>query len=114
MTQAAKTIAKDVKTGGSAVATAVTTVSQLLSDPALPEVACRVGQLYAIENKKPVPPCPNLARSSNVGGVGLRKAVPILRALVFAEQNPWVKPVAVGAVLGLPLLLGYILGKRSR
>jgi hypothetical protein len=95
-----------------AVAPIVSIASNLVADPALPEVSCMVGQLYAIENKKPVPPCPVLPRSSRTGGIGLRKAVPAMRAWVFAEQNPWVKPVAVATVVGIPFLLGYLFGRK--
>ena len=88
----------------------LSTLTSAAQDPYLSETICRVGQLKAIENAQPVPGCaitaPNLG-----GGVGLRKVMPALRAYVYAEQHPWVYPAAVLGVIGLPMLIGYALGK---
>ncbi len=37
--------------------------------------------------------------------------MPALREYVKAEQQPWRYAVAAGVVIGLPMLLGYALGK---
>lgn len=105
-----KTFAQSI---GEAVGPIVDMASKLVSDPALPEVSCMVGQLWSIENGKPVVPCPSMVRSTRRGGIGLREAVPAMRAWVFAKQNPWVKPVAAAAVLGVPFLLGFLFGRKS-
>lgn len=83
----------------------------VLEDPYLPEMACRVAQLNAIEMKRPVPYCP-ATPGGKTGGIGLRKVAPVMRAYVYAEQHPIVKPVAVAAVIGVPFLLGYLVGRR--
>jgi len=92
------------------VQSVVQTAADVLNDPYLSEAICHVQQLAAIENKRPVPTCtvtaPNLA-----GGVGIRKAMPAMRAYVYAEQHPWVKVAAVAGVLGVPMLVGYLLGR---
>lgn len=94
-----------------AISDIATTAAAVMADPAWPEVACRVSQLRAIEARKPVPGCAKM--NVGAGGVGLRKALPPLRAYVYAEQHPWVKPAALAVVLGLPFLLGYLAGTRS-
>ncbi len=83
----------------------------LAEDPYLVEGACMITQLHAIETKKPVPTCARTP-GGRTGGIGLRKAVPVFRAYVYAEQHPWVKPVAVAAAVGVPFLLGYLVGRR--
>lgn len=88
-----------------------TTAASVVSDPAWPEVSCRVSQLRAIEAKKPVPVCAKM--NVGAGGIGLRKALPPLRAYVYAEQHPLVKPATVAAILGIPFLLGFLAGTRS-
>lgn len=87
--------------------------AKVLADPYLPEAACRVAQLHAIENKLAVPACPTTP-SGRVGGIGLRKVMPIMRAYVYAERHPIVKPVAVAAAIGVPVLIGFLLGRGSR
>lgn len=82
----------------------------VIEDPYLPELVCLTTQLRAVEARKPLPVCqPTIPRA---GGIGLRKAVPLVKAYVYAEQHPWVKPVAVAAALGIPFLLGYLVGRR--
>lgn len=97
---------------GSVVGTIQTAVD-VTKDPYFQETVCRVDQLSAIENKRPVPRCAT-TRAGLTGGVGLRKVMPALRAYVYAEQRPWVYAAAAAGVIGLPMLLGYALGKRSR
>lgn len=80
------------------------------SDPYLPEVICRIGQLHAIKGNQPVPPCATTPPGLP-GGVGLDKAMYPLRAYVYAEQNPWVYPLAALVIFGLPMFIGYELGK---
>lgn len=82
----------------------------VVEDPALPEVACRVNQLWAIENKRTVPACPKTSTTLR-GGVGLRQVLIPMRGVVYAQQHPWVKPAAVAAVLGVPFLIGYLVGR---
>lgn len=86
------------------------TLLSATSDPYLTETICRVGQLKAIENHESVPACATTAPGIG-GGVGLRKVMPALRAYVYAEQHAWVYPVAAVAVIGFPLMIGYLLAK---
>ncbi len=95
------------------VASTIVTAATVVQDPYFNETVCRVGQLEDIEAKRPVRGCATIPDGYQ-GGVGLRKAMPALRAYVYAEQHPWVYPAAIGAVLGLPALLGYLFGKGSR
>jgi hypothetical protein len=92
---------------------AIGVAANVFADPYWPEAACRVAQLHAIENKRAVPACPTTPAGRS-GGVGLRKVMPAMRAYVYAERHPIVKPVAVAAAIGIPVLIGYLLGKGSR
>jgi hypothetical protein len=38
--------------------------------------------------------------------------MPVLRGYVYAQQNQWVYPVAVLAAIGLPMWIGYELGRK--
>jgi hypothetical protein len=91
----------------------VKTGAAVVTDPYFNEVICRVGQLQLIEAGKPPGDCvttpPNLG-----GGVGLRRAMPAVRAFVKAEQyRPWSYVAGAAVVFGLPMLIGYALGKGS-
>lgn len=88
---------------------ALGTGAKVVQDPYLPEVLCMVDQLAQIEAGQRVTPCVRIA-PGRPGGVGLRKVVPAMRAYVYAEQNPWAYPVAIGAAVGIPFLLGYLMG----
>ncbi len=99
----------DVTSALQAVATGV----DVVNDPYFNETVCRVRQLRAIERGEKLTVCtitpPNLG-----GGVGLRKVMPALRAYVAAEQRrPWSYVVGAGVVLGIPMLLGYALGRKG-
>lgn len=82
-------------------------------DPYLPEVACRFNQLASINANQTPGACtdtpPNLA-----GGVGLRNVIVPLRAYVYAQEHKWVYPVAVAAIIGIPLFVGYQLGSGKK
>ena len=102
-----------LKTGYAAAAPVIQAGAKVISDPYLPEVTCRLVQLSALENRQPVPACPSTPMD-RTGGIGLRKLVRPLRAAVYAEQHPWVKPVALLAAIGIPVAIGYALGRKSR
>lgn len=82
----------------------------LANDPYLPEMICRVSQLRDINAGKKPPPCGNTAPGL-AGGVGLRKVMPGVRAYVYSQEHKWVIPAAVAAVVGIPFLIGYALGR---
>lgn len=103
----------DVASSLANLASAIHTGVEVGSDPYLPETICRAQQLIAIENKQPVPTCAETTGNLQ-GGIGLRIAMPVLRGLVFAQQHKWVYPVAVAGVIGVPMLVGYMLGKGKR
>lgn len=79
-------------------------------DPYLPEVACRFNQLAAINANHPVGTC-NDTPSGLPGGIGLRNLIVPLRGYVYAQQHKWVYPLAIAAVVGVPMAIGYALGK---
>lgn len=89
------------------------TAADVANDPYLPEVVCRLQQLKAIDNGQALPVCGETLDGQG-GGIGLGHAMPALRAYVYAQQNTWVYPVAVAAIVGIPFWLGYIFGEGSR
>lgn len=99
----------DVSTVVKAVATGV----DVINDPYFPETLCHIQQLKQIENGLAVQRCARTAPNLS-GGVGLRKAMPAVRVYVEAERyRPWSYLVGAGVVLGLPMLVGYALGRRG-
>lgn len=92
------------------VASTLVTAAAVAGDPYFSEAVCHVGQLKAITAKLPVPRCGKTAPGL-VGGVGLGRAMPAMRAYVYAEQQPWVYYAGAAAIVGVPMLVGYLLGK---
>lgn len=92
------------------LASTINTAVDVASDPYLAEVICHVGQLKAIDHGEPVGVCAETP-DGVAGGVGLRNAIPVLRAYVYAQQHKWVYAVAAAAFIGLPMLIGYRLGE---
>lgn len=90
----------------------VQTAVDVTKDPYFSETVCHVQQLSAINNGR-VPTACAVTPPGMAGGVGLGRVQSALRAYVYAEQNPWVYPVAIAAGVGIPLLLGYLIGKES-
>lgn len=88
----------------------IATAFDVAADPFIPEIVCRVQQLKQIGGNQPVQICTDTP-DTVVGGVGIRSAMPALRAYVYAQQNPWVYPLAIAAILGIPLWIGYELGR---
>ena len=93
-------------------------------DPYLPEVICRISQLQALSKgrtplqamfgKKPTVPVPSCTPTpAGKGGIGLERAARPLRALVYANRHPTIVWLGLTALLGVPLLAGYWLGKRK-
>lgn len=110
-----------------ALGDAMDTVTQVAAsvDPYFPEALCRIKQLRALKTgrtplqiligKKPtetVPTCTSTPPGR--GGVGVEKAIKPLRAGVYVAQHPMTVWLGVTAILGVPLLVGYMIGKRSR
>jgi len=92
------------------LASALSTAADVAGDPYLPEVICRIQQLKNIDRGETVATCIDTPEGV-AGGVGLRNAMTPLRAYVYAQQNKWVYPLAVAAMIGIPMWLGYELGR---
>jgi hypothetical protein len=88
----------------------ISTAIDVASDPYMPEIICRIQQLKQI-GRNEVPQICADTPSTVASSVGLQSAVPALRAYVYAQQNPWVYPAAIAAIIGLPFWLGYELGR---
>lgn len=95
------------------IQTAVSAASNVASDPYLTEMLCHVQQLSQLGRGQPATPC--ISTPLNVpGGVGLKYAVVPMRAFVYARQHPWAWLVAAGLVFGVPMMIGYELGRTKR
>lgn len=109
-----------IKCGTSAIGTAIGGAT----DPYLPEALCRIAQLQALSKdrtpmqalfgKKPTVPVPVCGKTPpGKGGIGMEKAIKPLRALVYVNQHPATVWVGLVALFGVPMAIGYMLG-RSR
>lgn len=94
-------------------------------DPYLPEAICRLSQLQALNTGRtpvqallgkrptvPVPACKTTPPAQKSIGVG--RVVKPLRALVYVNKHPTAVWLGVTAVLGIPMLMGYFIGKAAR
>lgn len=87
------------------------TIAEVIDDPYLPELACRVDQIYEARHSLPVKDCTVTPTPLVDSGIGLGRGMPFVRAYAYAEQNPILFPIAAIVALGLPILIGYKLGK---
>jgi hypothetical protein len=88
----------------------LTAAINVLDDPYANEVVCHIQQLGQIKAGTAVQGCVEVP-SGVPGGIGLDNVAIGLRYYVYAEQNPWVYPLAAIGIIGLPFLLGYYLGE---
>lgn len=93
------------------IASTIVTALDVASDPALPEVVCRIQQLQAIDRGQAVDLSTCQETLPGVGAPWAQNALPVLRGYVWAQQNKWVYPAAVLAIIGIPMWIGYELGK---
>lgn len=105
-------VASTIGSALSSISGTIGTAGAIASDPYLPEVICHIEQLAQIKRREPVKACAAIP-AGRPGGIGLGKGMIPLRAYVYAERNPWAWPVGIGAALGIPMLLGYVLGKKG-
>lgn len=101
------------KTSLGGIGDTISAAASVVNDPYFNEAVCLAGQLRSVERGEPVIRCATTAPNLT-GGAGLRGLMPALRAYAFAQQNKWVYPVALAALIGVPMLLGYELGKKHR
>ncbi len=92
----------------------ISIAADVAADPYFPELVCRVQQLKAIDHGQSPNTCSYTVDDGSGNGVGLRRGMPGLRAYVYAQKNPWVYPLVIAGVFGLPMLIGYHLGRGSK
>lgn len=90
---------------------AVGAVSTAVSDPYFPETVCRIEQIQAADAGKAVPACTPTASDQSTA---LGRLVVPLRMVAYAEQNKWVYPLAIAAIIGVPLWIGYEIGSSKK
>ena len=94
-------------------------------DPYLPEAICRVSQLKALSvnrtplqamfGKRPtvaVPSCSTTPPGRK--GAGVEKAIGPLRKLVYVSQHTTAVWAGLTALLVVPMLVGYMIGRKTR
>jgi hypothetical protein len=91
-----------------------TTIAEIIDDPYLPETACQVDRLYQARKGYKVRTCTPTVPGQGGSGVGLNRAIPALKFFVYAQQNKWVLPTTVAAIVGIPFLLGLSIGRKKR
>lgn len=89
-------------------------VLDIVEDPALPQIAQRIKILKSLAATGSTRGATTSTSTYVPGtGIGLKRALPVLDALIFYLKNPW---VAYAAGAGIVLVLGGIgfkLGQRS-
>lgn len=96
----------EVKKYVPSVGSALEAGKAILDDPALPKLTGYVIELQKIQQKR--------GGGAPSKGIGLSDIVTPVRYYVAYQKNRWVLPVAALAILGLPFLLGYSVGKKKR
>lgn len=94
----------------SAIGNAVSAIAGIANDPFSGELTCRVRQIVALGTKTNVACTSTPLRAPSPAR--LKAPVVAMRAYVYAEKNPWAYPVAAAAVVGVPFLLGYLVGRK--
>ncbi len=79
----------------------------IANDPALPAVLTRLGTIRTLAARS----SSSSGGGSNSSGLGLSRLVRPLDAYIYTQRNPWAVPAGVAAVLAVPFLLGYALGR---
>lgn len=87
-------------------------ITKVMADPYAKEVLCRAAQLVALQQGQlPVMQCTKTASKEKTV---LAKIVVPMRTAVAIKKHPILIPLGIGVAVGLPVLLGYWLGKRSK
>jgi len=86
--------------------------SQVMTDPAFPELTCHILRLSNIEHGKPAGVCKKGPRRP--GGVGLRYVILPVKLLIFHRKYPWALPAMAAALIGGTYLLGFSNGRRRK
>lgn len=97
------------------MASALDTALNIVKDPALPALVNRMTVLRDLEvadsgASAPTGPTP----PSSTPGIGLHRAVSALDSYIWFRRNRWVAPVAVGGLILIPSLIGFLIGRASK
>lgn len=95
--------------GGVDVGALAGLTSSILNNPYVPEILCRARQLEAANTGKPVAAC--LSTPMVPDTLGLGKFMLPVRGYVYAEQHKWAYAVGAVVAVGVPFLIGYLVGK---
>lgn len=82
----------------------------VVEDPCLYETATLLLHLNELEQGPSTPSVPTVP----VKGIGLCKAVPIIKKLVWVRERPWAGALIVAGVIGGIAGIGYMMGKAGR
>jgi hypothetical protein len=84
------------------IGNAAQAVKIIVEDPALPKLVQHVIRLNELEKSDTGP---------TTKGLGLDKVEPYVAMYVRVRERPWTGVVAAGALLAVPFLIGYGIGK---
>lgn len=87
------------------VSSILTTGLNVATDPYSQELLCQVQALQTIGRGGGMPTCPETP-DGTPDTANIANLVKGLRLYVYAQANPWVYPVAIAALVGIPFLLG--------
>ena len=83
----------------------------ILQDPALPRISRSISALHDIEQRSP---STSVRLGKLVPGVGLTLVAKPLEIFVQARRSPTLAMIAVAAVIAVPLLISYKIGKSRK
>ena len=97
---------------GSTAGDVANAILNVIEDPALPEVARILNRFHQLEQSAPKKP--GSSAPSTTKGIGLKRVVGPMRALLWLRENPAALVAGAVAVVAVPALLGYAVGRKSR
>lgn len=93
----------------SAAAPILGLAADVAEDPALPTVIAKAKTLIACRTK--TASTVKTSTGAQAPGIGLSSYVTPLDLLIYDCQYPWARYVAIGALIGVPFLVGYLVAK---
>lgn len=93
------------------VSSTIVTVADVAANPYFPEMVCRIQQISDIDHGRPVGVCAETP-SDPVNNQSWQRVLMGMKAFAYAQQNQWVYPAALAVLIGLPMWIGYELGRK--
>jgi hypothetical protein len=88
----------------------LTTIVNILADPALPEVQRLIERMRASSAVTAPAPSGGVQKV----GIGLHKAVTPMKFFVHSQEHKWVLPVTIAGAILVPALIGFAVGRLTK